>query len=496
MPFGLAATLALATSVGATTLGATPAFAQFNSVGRGPSISVGPRVHIAPNLHYSPNNYGGPAETGNPVIRRGGSYYVQGGYGGGGYGGGGYQARPPAKKGPPAGGAGNNAASLASSQRYVNREVVIEVDGTPTEAEADALARRFRLTRVQSQSFPLIGSTVFRWTIPDSRSPAAVARQLSATPGIRSAQPNFRYALQQNAAAAPGAAAKETDPALYAQRKLRLGEAHNVSVGRSIVIAMIDSGVDTTHPEFAGAISSSFDALGSSEGPHAHGTGIAGAIVGHGRLLGSAPAAKLLAIRAFGASGNSAESTSFIVLKSLDHAVASGAKIINMSFAGPKDPILTRALAVAASRGIVLVAAAGNGGAKSAPLYPAADPNVIAVSATDSSDKLFAASNRGAQIALSAPGSELLLPSVGGKYQVTSGTSFAAAYVSGIAALLLERNATLNRDALRAALVESARDLGAKGRDDSFGAGLADAMGALTAVAPPQTASTSSQPAR
>jgi subtilisin family serine protease len=415
------------------------------------------------------------------------------GYGGGDYQGGGYQrppvARPPVK-GPSAGGAGKNIAPLATNSRYITREVVIEVEGNPTEAEADALARRFRLTRVQSQSFPLIGSTVFRWTIPDNRSPEAVARQLSASPGIRSAQPNYRYALQQSTSAAAG------DPAQYALLKLRLGEAHNIAVGRSVVIAMIDSGVDTTHPEFAGAIASTFDALGSTEGPHVHGTGIAGAMIAHGRIIGSAPSAKLLAIRAFGAAGNSAESTSFIVLKSLDHAVASGARIINMSFAGPKDPILTLALASAASRGIVLIAAAGNAGPKSPPLYPAADPNVIAVSATDSSDRLFAASNRGAQIALSAPGVELFLPSVGGKYQVTSGTSFAAAYVSGIAALLLERNATLTRDALRVALVSSAHDLGAKGRDDSFGAGLADAMGALAAVAPPQTASTASTPAR
>ena len=91
----------------------------------------------------------------------------------------------------------------------------------------------------------------------------------------------------------------------------------------------------------------------------------------------------------------------------------------------------------------MLVAAAGNAGAKSPPLYPAANPNVIAVSGTDAQDKLFAASNRGSHIALAAPGADIFLPAPDGKYQMTSGTSFSAAFVSGIAALMLERNPAL-----------------------------------------------------
>ena len=119
----------------------------------------------------------------------------------------------------------------------------------------------------------------------------------------------------------------------------------------------------------------------------------------------------------------------------------------------------------------MLVAAAGNAGAKSPPLYPAANPNVIAVSATDAQDKLFSASNRGNHIALAAPGVDIFLPAPDGKYQMTSGTSFSAAYVSGLAALLLERNPALKPDEVRAILTKTARDLGAPGRDDLFGAG-------------------------
>jgi subtilisin family serine protease len=129
-----------------------------------------------------------------------------------------------------------------------------------------------------------------------------------------------------------------------------------------------------------------------------------------------------------------------------------------------------------------MVAAAGNAGPKSPPLYPAANTNVIAVSATDAQDKLFAASNRGGYIALSAPGVEIFLPAPGEKYQMTSGTSFSAAYISGLAALMLERNPALKPDEVRAILMKTARDLGPPGRDDQFGAGEADAFAAVSAV--------------
>ena len=119
---------------------------------------------------------------------------------------------------------------------------------------------------------------------------------------------------------------------------------------------------------------------------------------------------------------------------------------------------------------------------KSPPLYPAANPNVIAVSATDAQDKLFAASNRGGYIALAAPGVDIFLPAPDEKYQMTSGTSFSAAYVSGLAALMLERNPALKPDEVRAILTKTARDLGAPGRDDLFGAGEADAFAAVSAV--------------
>jgi hypothetical protein len=165
----------------------------------------------------------------------------------------------------------------------------------------------------------------------------------------------------------------------------------------------------------------------------------------------------------------------------LDYAALHGAQIVDMSFAEPKDLLVERATAATAARGIVLVAAAGNAGAKSPPLYPAANPNVIAVSGTDAQDGLFVASNRGDHIALAAPAP--ISPAPDGKYQVTSGASFSAAFVGGIAALVLERNPTLKSSDMRTILTRTARDIGAPGRDDLFGAGEADTFAAVTAAA-------------
>lgn len=449
----------------ALALGFTPAAAQNYSIGRGPQIQIAPRTpnitpHM-PNVHYSPQvRYG---ERDEPPPRK------------------------PVKKKPVKDNIvrqdpGDNPPSprrrppvAVANQDFVPNEVVIEVDGRPSEQETDALARRHRLTRVESQSFDITGTTMFRWRITDGRSVANVVQQLQQDASIRSVQPNFRFTLQQGAQAAG-------EPNQYAAAKMRLSEAHALTSGAGVVVAVIDSAVDVNHPELAGVIAGQFDAIGEGEKAHVHGTGIAGAIAAHARLTGSAPAARILAVRAFGARGGSADSSTFNILRSLEYAVKQGAQVINMSFAGPEDRLLARALEGAAKRGIVLVAAAGNAGPKSPPLFPAADPNVIAVSATDAGDRLFKASNRGRHVAIAAPGVDVLVPAPEGKYQITSGTSFAAAYVSGVAALLIERRPDITPDALRETLMRTARDLGPPGRDEEFGAGVTDALSAVVTV--------------
>jgi len=375
-------------------------------------------------------------------------------------------------------GPGGNTLRTAIDPRAVANELVAEINGALTDAQAYELGRRYGLTWIASQNFPLLGSSIGLFRITDRRAVDVVRREFATDRSVRSVQLNFRYVLQdQNTVRTEG------DPAQYALAQLRLPQAHTLARGMNVTIAMIDSGVDVGHPELANSIADSFDALGSKEGPHVHGTGVAGAIAAHARLMGSAPEARILAIRAFGVTAKGAQSTSYVVLKALDYAALHGAQIVNMSFAGPNDPLIARAIAATATRGILMVAAAGNAGAKSPPLYPAANPAVMAVSGTDAQDKLFAASNRGSHVAIAAPGADIFLPAPDGKYQMTSGTSFSAAYISGVAALVMERNSSLKPDEVRAILVKTARDLGPPGRDDLFGAGEADAFAAVTAAA-------------
>ena len=475
-------------NIGARSPGIDPTMApRVGPMGRaGPGVGVvgirpGPRFGLRsppPYLRYAPRYYPacGDFTAGAECADR----PVSLARGGGGHASAGKQHAGPRR----------DAAQAALTSRAVANEIVAEIDGALSDTQADRLARRYGLARLQSQHSALTGGTIGLFRITDRRSVATASREFAAATGVRSVQPNFRYVLQdQNAALTEG------DPAQYALAKLRLPEAHTLAHGTHVTVAVIDSAIDATHPELADTIAASFDALGGKAVAHAHGTGVAGAIVSHARLMGSAPAAKILAIRAFGAPANGAESTSFVVFKSLDYAVVHGAQIINMSFAGPRDALVARSTAAVAAKGIVMVAAAGNAGPKSAPLYPAADPEVIAVSATDAQDRLFSASNRGGYLAVAAPGVDIFLPAPDGQYQMASGTSFSAAYVSGVAALMLERNPALKPEEVRATLMKTARDLGAPGRDDLFGAGEADAYAAVAAAGPAPAVAASDAPA-
>jgi subtilisin family serine protease len=169
-------------------------------------------------------------------------------------------------------------------------------------------------------------------------------------------------------------------------------------------------------------------------------------------LVGVAPGSRILAVRAFDDAGG----TTLAITRGLDWSFASGARIVNMSFAGPEDPLLRRQVTAAYQRGLILVAAAGNAGANSPPLYPAAYPEVIAVTATDPDDRIFDQANTGRYVAIAAPGVEVLGPHPGGMYQVSTGTSIAAAHVSGVAALLLERNPRLTAVEIRNILIATA----------------------------------------
>jgi Subtilase family len=364
--------------------------------------------------------------------------------------------------------------------RFVPNEIVVGVPASVSPQQIAAIAQRNGLTPVDNRVLAASGLSLQRWRVAEGRPIADVIRGLQGEADIQTAQPNFRFKLAQ--AAGFSEAAVDGFSAQYAPAKLHLPQAHRLTTGQGVLVAVIDTGIDRLHPEIAGAVAGTFDAIGAREPPDAHGTAIAGAIIAHGRLVGAAPAARILAIRAFTTAGADAEATTMTVVRSIEYAMAQGARVINMSFAGARDPVIGRSLAAARRKGIVLVAAAGNAGPDSPPLYPAADPNVIAVSATDVDDRLLDVANRGRQIALTAPGVDVLLPAPGARYQIATGTSFAAAHVAGIAALIIARNPQLVPEQVRGILTSTARDLGPNGRDDQFGAGLADAYKAVTAA--------------
>jgi len=403
--------------------------------------------------------------------------------------------------------------------RFVPDEVLFEL---APNVEAETVLRRYGATLIARQRFDLAGVTIIRAKLEAGRDLRAVLTEMADDTNIAGAQPNFLFELQQDSMAPagqpggattassdsttsaqtpslrladPATAARDTGmvrrvlPPQYVVDKLRLSEARKLAQGRNIRVGVIDSGVDMEHPEIRGSVVGYLDAIDGLATPHAHGTSMATAIVAHGELQGIAPAARLIVARAFGGpQAVSANGKSFQILTALEWIVEQRAKVINLSFAGPQDRLLSKALAGAKERGVITVAAAGNGGARSAPLYPGADPSVIAVTATDAEDKVFSEANRGSYVAIAAPGVDVLTAEPGGRYVFTSGTSIAAAHVTALVALLLEKQPELDSDSARRVLADSAIDLGSRGRDPVYGAGRIDPPSALARVLPVATA--------
>ena len=324
---------------------------------RGPLVTVG-----------TPPSTGVPGSaTGTGITKTTGTNNPGGGASAGGGGG---SSGPPGRNGffPPS----------ASENRYVPNEVLLDIATGVSGAQLDAIARRFRLTRVDVHPLRLIGRSIHRWRINDGTSVAAVIRALSGEVRIAGAQPNYLFKQE----GVEGERSPTGDPAQYVIAKLHLPDAHRVATGQNVLVGVIDSGIDRKHPDLVGTVAATFDVLGPHEA-HFHGTAMAGAIAAHGRLMGVAPQVRLLAVRSLDADG---QGTTLSIVDGVEWAVARGARVLNMSFAGPNDPLLRQHVAAVHGRGVVMVAAAGNEGPGSAPLYPAADPHVIAVTATDADE--------------------------------------------------------------------------------------------------------------
>jgi subtilisin family serine protease len=369
-------------------------------------------------------------------------------------------------------------AALSAQTQSVPRQVLIVLDQTQSGGLSDELARRHGLERKQSQLMPLLNGRCELYDVRGNRSLVQVMAALRRDPQVRLVQANFRYRAQ-------GATDGRAVLPQYALDKLRLAEAHELALGRDVVVAVIDSAIDETHPDLQGAVARAFDAVGSPDRTTGfHGTAVAGIIRAQGLTAGAAPQASILAVRAFrvGNAGETAETTSWTLLRALEWAVENKANVLNLSFVGPKEEAVHQALQAATARRVIAVAAAGNNGPKAAPAYPAAYPEVIAVTAVDAQDHRYAAANRGSYIAVAAPGVDILAPVEKGKYSYLSGTSFSTAYVSGVVALLLERNRDLDTAAVLALISAGAKDLGPAGRDEDFGVGRVDAFASLKAM--------------
>jgi subtilisin family serine protease len=350
--------------------------------------------------------------------------------------------------------------------------------GADGQQRALALAARLGVTPIGSQRLAFLDSTIFHFRLGDGGRLNDIISAFE-NEGIGFAQPNYLFALQDDAVVDQRQPA--SDVPQYVVAKLRLTEAHRMAVGTGVTVAVIDSPIDAAHPELRGSIVNANEALGQ---PDEHGTGMAGAIAAHGKLLGVAPQARILAIRAFATNVHAPRTaTTRDIIGGINRAISSGARIINMSFAGPYDPALQVALRKAHDKGVLLIAAAGNLGPTSPPLYPAADENVLAVTAVDHNDALLPVANRGPHIALAAPGVDVLEATPRARYAFDTGTSIAAAHVSGAAALLLQRDPEMDVATLEAILISTARHLGQSGRNSEFGSGLVDPYRALSTVA-------------
>lgn len=355
----------------------------------------------------------------------------------------------------------------ASETRLRPSEVLVVVRSGLSDAAINALIARHRLAQIEVAEIALTGEAWRLWRASDNRTARALVQELTRESGFARVQPNYVYTLAETA----GASAMPQ----YALGALRAEGIDATSSGEGVRVAVIDSMIDENHPDLKAAIEARFDAIGTPASPHVHGTAIAGAIAAQGAVRGVAPRARLLAVRAFEVAALGVEGATLNILKGVDWAVAQGARIVNMSFAGPPDPALARALQAAAARRVLPVAASGNAGARSQPLYPAADPAVIAVAASDAGDGLYAGSVRGAHVRLAAPGVDVLLPAVGGKYDLETGTSVAAALVSGVAALVAQRDPSIDSQGLLKLLLRTARPLATGGA----GIGLVDARRAI-----------------
>jgi hypothetical protein len=301
---------------------------------------------------------------------------------------------------------------------------------------ASRLAQKHGLVLVDSWPMPLLGVDCYIMEAPPGRSADEAAQSLSREPGVAGAQVSHAFRGE-------GAAVAHDDPLFLAQpaaREWRLADLHELATGRDVRVAVIDSMVDLTQPDLVGQVQVSRNFVPDRPAlPEDHGTGVAGLIAARADngvgIVGIAPHARLMALRACWESPSGPARTTGTICdtlslaRALHFAIDHHAQVINLSLGGPDDVLLGQLIDAAELRGIKVVAAydrkAPGGG------FPASHPGVIAVA-----DEPLAPLPTGVY---TAPGRDVPTTQPGGRWLLVSGSSYAAAQVSGLLALVIER---------------------------------------------------------
>ena len=381
-------------------------------------------------------------------------------------------------------------AQYRQPQWRVNQLVVLLRAEAP---DATGWAAAQGLQLLEQYQFQSSGERLVRLLRPASSSTALEGwiELLGASADVVSVQKELAYftlaepSLVDQLGSNPVMAASGPDPLRAFNYAPKLTEADRLGQrwqGREVAIALIDTGVDRSHPELSEAVVEARDFSGKGLSADAHGTAVA-AIIAAARdngvgAAGVAPAARIHSFKACHPrehQGMAAQCWSSALIKALDQAISQRIPLINMSLGGPPSPLLQRLVQRAQQRGLLVLAAAGNGGANARPVYPAAWPEALAVTAVDADSRLYRHANRGDYVQLAAPGVDIITAGPQRGQPILSGTSMATAHASAVAALLLELDPLLDGQALSQRLLNNARELGADGKDPLFGHGLINA---------------------
>jgi len=306
----------------------------------------------------------------------------------------------------------------------------------------DALAAEYAITRVSGWPMRTLGVHCEVFATARGSDAEAVAARLAHDPRVDSAEPMRQFRTLTNNV-------DPYRPLQHALDTLEVDAAHAMSSGAGVRVAVIDSGIDASHPDLAGVVRSRRDFTSGPLAPH--GTEVAGLIAARGAngtgILGVAPMAQLddlRACRAGAAADAPAVCDSYTLAQALDFAVNSQVDVINLSLAGPDDALLARLLAGAEARGISVVVAAPPA-ADIADRFPASVPTVVAVATSEGAAQWPAS-------AIRAPGIDVLTTFPGNRYDYGSGSSLSSAHVSGVVALMRSLDRSLNPGQVRALL--------------------------------------------